>query len=367
MFRLHAIQARFGDCLLLEFGSPQAPKYILIDGGPAGVFDADLKPELLLIPAAQRELVLMILSHVDNDHVLGLLDLLAELKAEQDNGQPFFTRVDQLWHNSFQSTIDPLGKRTGRLQAILGAYKTAGIRPTSTAFGLEGISEGQSLRMMSELLGIEVNPGFDGKPISLENAPAPIQFDNLSVRVIGPNKKNLANLRKKWEKWLRDQETRVETADLLSAAKLDSSIPNLSSLVVWVAGENKKMLLTGDGLGRDILQGLGQAGLLDAAGKAHVNLLKLPHHGSWRNVNVEFFERVTADQYLISADGTNDNPDTETLQTLVRVVHGQGRVAHLVLTNQTPSLDELQATPGIAAADYTLQILPPDQHSLLIE
>jgi beta-lactamase superfamily II metal-dependent hydrolase len=367
MFRLRVIQARFGDCLLLEFGYPDTPKYILIDGGPSGVYAAHLHPELLKIPAAGRKLALIILSHVDNDHVIGLLDMFADLKADQDNNQPPFISIDGLWHNSFQRTIDPLELRTGRLQSVLGAYKAAGIRVNSTSFGLEGIGEGQNLRTMSLSLGISVNPGFEEKAISLESAPDKIPIDNIFLRVIGPTKKNLSNLRKKWDKWLRDQETRIETANLLSAADLDDSIPNLSSIIVLAEGEGKKILLTGDALGRDIIKGLGQAGLLDAEGKVCIDLLKLPHHGSWRNVNDDFFRKVIADQYLISADGTDDNPDIQTLKSLVKVAHQQGRTAHLVLTNHTPSLDELKKDMNPDEFDYTLKTLQPNQHSLLIE
>ncbi len=45
MIRLHAIQARFGDCFLLEYGET-SPAYILIDGGPTRNYDEHLKPAL---------------------------------------------------------------------------------------------------------------------------------------------------------------------------------------------------------------------------------------------------------------------------------------------------------------------------------
>ncbi len=48
----------------------------------------------------------------------------------------------------------------------------------------------------------------------------------------------------------------------------------------------------------------------------HVDLLKLPHHGSCRNNTAELLTRVTADTYVISADGKHGNPDLETLERL---------------------------------------------------
>jgi hypothetical protein len=59
---------------------------------------------------------------------------------------------------------------------------------------------------------------------------------------------------------------------------------------------------------------------MDADGKIHVDLLKLPHHGSIRNVDDPFFERIQADHYVVSSDGDRfNNPDLETLEMMSRV------------------------------------------------
>jgi beta-lactamase superfamily II metal-dependent hydrolase len=76
------------------------------------------------------------------------------------------------------------------------------------------------------------------------------------------------------------------------------------------------MLLTGDARGDDILFGLTEAGLLGANGFA-VDLLKVPHHGSDRNVTTEFFRRVRAKHYVVSGDGEHGNPEIATLRMIV--------------------------------------------------
>jgi hypothetical protein len=43
MFCLHVIQAEFGDCLLLEYGTAANPHFILIDGGPPTIFADHLR------------------------------------------------------------------------------------------------------------------------------------------------------------------------------------------------------------------------------------------------------------------------------------------------------------------------------------
>jgi beta-lactamase superfamily II metal-dependent hydrolase len=49
-------------------------------------------------------------------------------------------------------------------------------------------------------------------------------------------------------------------------------------------------------------------------------VLKLPHHGSIRNASEAFFESITADHYIISANGKFDNPDKALLDMMADTV-----------------------------------------------
>jgi len=46
-------------------------------------------------------------------------------------------------------------------------------------------------------------------------------------------------------------------------------------------------------------------------------VLKVPRHGSARNSSPDFFRRVTADVYVLCADGRNDNPHSDVLKWMV--------------------------------------------------
>ena len=37
MFNVYVVQALYGDCLLVEYGTPTKRHYLLIDGSPSGV------------------------------------------------------------------------------------------------------------------------------------------------------------------------------------------------------------------------------------------------------------------------------------------------------------------------------------------
>jgi hypothetical protein len=98
--------------------------------------------------------------------------------------------------------------------------------------------------------------------------------------------------------------------------------------VVLAEMSGKKMLLTGDARGDDILEGLQAAGLLDEP-PLHVDLLKLPHHGSDRNVETDFFRKVIADHYVVSGDGTDGNPEIAALRMISEARGDDDFVLHL--------------------------------------
>lgn len=110
-----------------------------------------------------------------------------------------------------------------------------------------------------------------------------------------------------------------KTAKAELASYVDRSVYNLSSIVVLAKADGKTMLLTGDARGDFTLTALRNAGLLKDDGKPfEVDLLKLPHHGSDRNVDQDYFDNIRAAHYVISADGRFTNPDVPTLEMISR-------------------------------------------------
>jgi beta-lactamase superfamily II metal-dependent hydrolase len=128
----------------------------------------------------------------------------------------------------------------------------------------------------------------------------------------------------------------------------------------------QRMLLTGDGLADDILEGLKEAGLLKEGGTLHVNILKLPHHGSIRNVTEEFLRTVTADHYVISANGKYDNPDLDTLKLFSKVRGAAPCTVHL--TNAVPhAVKFFKADQKKAGKNYKVNIRQDPSRSLRID
>jgi len=367
--RIHAINAFEGDSLLLESGDHQE-RFTLIDAGPRGTYDTHVEPYLKNVVGKGGTLEAVIVSHVDMDHIAGVLDLVADIERATADGAatlPFI--VKDLWHNSFFETIDD---DRGTVRAGLAEMATFAGRTNTilaeSSIALLGIKEGALLRRHALKLGIPINGAFQGRLVAPDELTDPTwTFGDISMRVVGPTDANLTELRQKWLDWLDDHLDAFAEGNTDVMANADKSIPNLSSIVLLASDAEGSALLTGDARGDHILQGLEAAGLLDGHGKLHVNVLKLQHHGSNRNVTRDFFKKVTAELYLVSADGKHDNPDFSTLKWLIEAAREQGRKPTIVATNRTDATDELLATLPPLVWGYKLELRSADRHAIVVD
>jgi beta-lactamase superfamily II metal-dependent hydrolase len=153
--------------------------------------------------------------------------------------------------------------------------------------------------------------------------------------LVHPNESRLKKLQKQWDKDLEKAKAEGDDSILIaSITSTDKSPFNLSSIVCLVEFNEKRMLLTGDGRCDDIYAGLKKNKLLDSKGKLHVDILKIPHHGSNANIKADFLQKITADHYVISADGKHNNPDKETLDMIAENI----KKGTLYLTNHDGEL-----------------------------
>ena len=328
-FTLDVRRARKGDCLILHFGTKDKPGLALIDGGPSNVYEPHLKPRLAEIreargldPDATLPVDVMMVSHIDDDHIEGILELTKELVEAQDGQQRLPLKISGLWHNTFDDIIGNSPKElTAAVTASFGAASLSGepdvegLDPDAAKV-LASVSQGFHLRDDSKKLKLRINPQLKGQLVLAQKKGPKIDMGKgLTFTIIGPMNDEVVDLQKDHDDFLKKQQ---KDKDAL-ASFTDTSVANLSSLVVLAEVNKKRILFTGDARGDKVLEGLELVGLLKKDGKSTINVdvLKCPHHGSDRNIDPIFFRRIPAKHYVFSGDGEHGNPERATLQMLL--------------------------------------------------
>jgi hypothetical protein len=200
--------------------------------------------------------------------------------------------------------------------------------------------------------------------------PRTIDLDGLTLTVLGPNQERIDKLQADWARALRKKD-RAEAAALIADEALDTSVTNLSSIIVLAELGGRRMLLTGDALGLHVIDGLRHAKLLDRDGRFRVDLLKLPHHGSDRNNPAEFFRTILADHYVVSADGRDGNPDLKTFRALVEARGDDVYTIHVTndhdKNNKPLVAVEFLKDQQKDGRRFRLNVLPKGQASFVID
>ena len=226
-------------------------------------------------------------SHIDSDHVAGMVDFAGELVTEQEDSKPLSYAVGTLWHNSFDDILgnDAEELRTAAVE-VLGAPVDDRVADEVRAAGLAvvaSVAEGRELREQAETLGWSVNEPFDGPVVLPEEGVRTITLGPLKLTVVCPHAPQLEEApRRRGRSGCRSTPRRSPTPPRRRPAATTSPY-NLSSIVVLAECDGKTMLLTGDARDDHVLAGLDEAGIAKD-GKTHVDILKLPHHGSIRNI-----------------------------------------------------------------------------------
>lgn len=325
---IEALPARHGDCLLVECSGEGRPWRALIDGGPADTWPR-LRDRLLRLPPGDRRLDLVVVTHIDADHIGGALRFF----EEEEQAIPGLT-IGDVWFNALPQLPDPDGFADARsvqqgedLVALLGGDRPGKVLPWNRAFAGHAV----------------VTPDHGAFTThSFHHGP--------TLTLLSPTPKRLAILRRKWLDALNDLRRGVNAEDETQArppvslddlpalaakqTPKDGSAPNGSSIAFLLEHRGASCLLTGDAFGNVVAAAL--AGLAEARGTEaiHVGAFKLPHHGSRGNVTTTLIDLAPAEHYLVSSNGdTFGHPDPE---AIARVVTGPSDSPRILFNYETP-------------------------------
>ena len=360
MFRLEMLPARCGDCLLLEYGPPGGSRLVVIDGGlgeTATVLWKRLESLRHQRGAETLEIELLVVTHIDNDHIVGIIELLKADHPALKIHDIWFNGRPQLMGLPAAGSPAPVGSsRPGDLLGGADAGAAAATLPTPA--DLLGPRQGDELsgQLAARKLPWNAHPYWQGRAVMVpEQAALPLITlgGGLRLTVLGPTFPRLYKLCQGWLDVLGGTDEAPTPsvdgpADLLGrsdawppswsdAVAGDTSAANGSSIMLLAEHDGRAILLAGDGYAPDLARALErlrqERGLGD--GRLPLDAFKLAHHGSAKNLDASVLDKVDCSRYLISTDGsTHKHPDH---QALLRILRHVPRRPELLFNYEVPT------------------------------
>jgi beta-lactamase superfamily II metal-dependent hydrolase len=286
---------------------------ILIDGGmPKTYSDKTSKTSTLKSKLRGVEhLDLVVLTHIDEDHICGLIELLKDDEHRGKIRELWFNSADYLEKINIQSKEKSYGQ-SNYFKALIDKYLT------HTFIYRDDI--------------------FMEKQIDYP-------YGKISLKLLSPYIENLQDLDEEHKEWESKREkegktkmvgcnrrgiTEVSRVDYDDKKALDR-VANASSIAFILTYNNtESYLLLGDADVNMINRSLSKLN----SNVLNFKFVKLSHHGSFtNNINQDFLDMIETDTYIVLTNGDKYNhPDEETIE-LILEHHKKKDVAVNILFN----------------------------------
>jgi hypothetical protein len=318
---LTMLPARQGDALWIRWGDNATPHQMIIDMGTEETGRL-LRRKLEALPAELRKLDLLVVTHVDQDHIGGVLTCLAEADAIPG------LEIGDVWFNGFAHL------KGGQVsQPKPGADR----KPD-----LEVMGPAQGERLAKWLNKQTWNKQFGGGPVRRdpeEPSRKIVIDDGLTLTVLGPTPSRLSQFIPTWKDEVEEalekgtltevspglealgrEAPDLEDVDDLEDLAAEPNSPdrayaNGTSISLLLEYAGRKIILSGDAFPDDLLDGIKAA---SPDHRLRVDAFKLPHHGSRNNVMRPLVEAVECDRWLFSTDGTRfRHPDAVAVARII--------------------------------------------------
>lgn len=283
MIEVHALPAREGDSLWVEWSHRGQRRRMLIDGGSGNraAAPAAIAARIARSAPHQRRFDLVVCTHIDLDHIEGVLGLLSD--------PPEGFGFDDFWFNgSRHLRADVLGPKHGDL---LGERLSAQSASWNRAFAHRAV----------------VVDGTGPLPV--------IHLPGLTLTILGPDWPALDRLALAWPSVSNLRADEAAAGDVLSDRDAGVPLDNLAradyvadlspangSSIVFLAEDDQghRVLFGADAPAEMLITSLRR---IQRRGRIRVDLCKVPHHGSSHNVSPELVRLLDCRHWLLSTSG----------------------------------------------------------------
>lgn len=309
-FNIKFLKANEGDSFIIKFGKSEKAYNILVDGGTGRVYNEVLKNEIEIIKKSKQYLDLVIVTHIDDDHIGGILELFSDLKDKLIDKKDNI--IKEVWFNSELIIKDNIEK----LDIDPKPIRLKEERLSRKKSVKQGISLEEYLSSLECWNKQIIEHGIEFKEK---------QIGDGKITVLSPRWKGIVNLHKKWEKEKgsgkktgnrTDYEQTLESL-VKNQFKEDGSITNKSSISFILEYKSKKILMLGDAHPTDIIASLNELGF-NETNPLRIEYVKISHHGSKANTNERLLNIIRCKKFIISCDGSSHGlPNKECLARII--------------------------------------------------
>lgn len=301
-FDLRMLPAGHGDCLWIEYGDNGATHRLLIDGGTQASASGLLK-HVDALPARDRQLELLMLSHIDSDHIGGVLPLM---KAVQQG-----LRVGDVWFNGWRHLSGQLGSKQGEM------FSTA-IEDLHLPWN--AWRQGQAIVVDGDTLPSATLPG--GMTLTLLS-PMPEQLAKLAPAWKQELKKAglVPGSRVDYSRFLKGSPSTSTDVDKLADTPFDgdSAPANGSSIAVLAEFGGASVLFGADAHDPVLRESVRRLLRERGVDRLKLDALKVSHHASQNNLSKELLALIDCKRYCISTNGDYFcHPDREAIGRVIK-------------------------------------------------
>jgi hypothetical protein len=374
MIELKSYPAKKGEGFIVKASASRFA--MLIDGGYAETFHRHIRCDLENLAANNYALDVVVATHIDVDHISGLLSFF---KLNGTAEAPTIITVGKVLHNGLRSLLTPTDGSTAVRPDDLALLREIRMRgypqPDASNTPHEiGARQGNSLAQLLRDGGYDWNTHAGTIPIG-EGGLVDLCLPQAKVKILGPNKVRLEALKNWWISEIRrmgmvgaledledvfefllahevpdagQQLLSTSDADLAAAYFPDNSVTNGSSISLIVEVEERRLLFLGDSRADDIVNALAQNGpmIFDA--------VKISHHGSVRNTSPELLMLIDSPHFFISTNGDgHGHPNFAVLKAIVDRPAAFCRTLHF--NYPTPASTSLKTYQSKANADFVVE------------
>lgn len=324
-FSIELLPAGYGDSLVVEYGTKKDRHQLLIDAGPFHFWDS-VQAELMRRRSDRYEL--FVITHVDEDHIGGAISVLDDPNLRH--------RVDRVWFNGYVhcktggNVLGPVNGEQLTSRIVEGGFRwNKGFPwpPRADRFGSDDVG------------GPVVAPGSG--PLPAVDLPG-----GARAVLLSPTATKLSTMARSWERAVRKarlvpgegdsrhtaaptphERPRPRLPDPLDKAAVttmadhddrDGSAANGSCIAFILEYDDQRLLLGADAHANVLTAGLKRYAQQVNETRVHLDLVKLPHHGSNANVSTAMLELIDCDRWLISTNGDNyGHPDDSAIAKVI--------------------------------------------------